>query len=243
MLTAFVSFTVTALFDSGSAGNFISGTLCQKLKLKKEPCISDYFIQSIISKPLERGVIKYFVGSLQLQVDSQYIKFVTLLFLERFTADEILGRPWCVWPNPVISWSNGMQPVSRSCLYQSVYIHQCCLYVPLPLKVLWTNSQWLFLHVMPPSAMSSARDHPPSHHLINHGTVPLTWFLVNQCPVERFIHYPSQNRKPWRSMGLRSSNRATSIHPLLLLVFFFFMAKKDKGLTFSASLTYLALTT
>uniref|UniRef100_A0A8C2IFL6 Ig-like domain-containing protein n=1 Tax=Cyprinus carpio TaxID=7962 RepID=A0A8C2IFL6_CYPCA len=36
----------------------ISVTLCQKLQLKKEPCTSEYFIQSIIVKPLGRVIIK-----------------------------------------------------------------------------------------------------------------------------------------------------------------------------------------
>lgn len=52
-LTAFdVLSTVTALLHSGSAGNIISESLCQKLKLKKECCLSKYFIKSIIGKPL-----------------------------------------------------------------------------------------------------------------------------------------------------------------------------------------------
>lgn len=60
---------------------------------------------------------------------------------------------------------------------------------------------------------------PPSYHIIDHRTVPLTLFLVNQCPEEKCIHYLSQNIKPeYVVEGLKQSD-FVHLSPLLLLIF------------------------
>lgn len=60
---------------------------------------------------------------------------------------------------------------------------------------------------------------PPSYHIIDHRTVPLTLFLVNQCSEEKCIHYLSQNIKPeYVVEGLKQSD-FVHLSPLLLLIF------------------------
>ncbi|KAL0152925.1 hypothetical protein M9458_051754, partial [Cirrhinus mrigala] len=79
--TALNSVTVTALIDSGSAGNFISGTLCRQLKLRTFTTSTKYQIHSITGELLSRK--------------------------QGATVDIILGRPWLVKHNPIISWGTG----------------------------------------------------------------------------------------------------------------------------------------
>lgn len=100
MLTASnVSIPVHALLDSGSAGNFISGSLCRQLKL---PTI--YQAQSVTGKPLSRRHIQCSAGSLRIHVGLLHVETLHLLVLEDSTADVILGRLRFVQHNPIISW-------------------------------------------------------------------------------------------------------------------------------------------
>ncbi len=72
---------------------------------------------------------------------------------------------------------------------------------------------------------------PHNFHLIGHGTARSICYRVSQCPKERFIHFHSQKRRPWRSTLRRLSNRGTSALPRpLLLPDSFSSQKKDGGL-------------
>ncbi len=42
---------------------------------------------------------------------------------------------------------------------------------------------------MPTSVTFSARNEPPSYHLTDHGTVPLTSYPMNQCPVVKYTPF------------------------------------------------------
>ncbi|ROL54901.1 Retrotransposon-derived protein PEG10 [Anabarilius grahami] len=98
---------VVALLDSGSAGNFISGSLCRQLKLKTSPSPLIYQVHSITGKPLSRKTIRRCVGPLQLQVGILHTENIHLLVLEDSTADVVLGRPWLEQHSPNISWRTG----------------------------------------------------------------------------------------------------------------------------------------
>ncbi|ROJ25240.1 Retrotransposon-like protein 1 [Anabarilius grahami] len=102
-----VSILVTALLDSGSAGNFISGTLCRQLKLKTTTSPSIYQIHTITGKPLSRKQVHLCAGPVKLQVGILHIEHQHPLVLEDSTADVILGRPWLEQHNPVVSWRTG----------------------------------------------------------------------------------------------------------------------------------------
>ncbi|ROL53801.1 Transposon Tf2-6 polyprotein [Anabarilius grahami] len=110
LTAAATSLTVVALLDSGSAGNFISGSLCRQLRLKTAPSPTIYQISSITGKPLSRKHVRRMVGPLQLQVGLLHTEGIHLLVLEDSTtwnADVVLGRPWLEQHNPTISWKSG----------------------------------------------------------------------------------------------------------------------------------------
>lgn len=63
MLTASnVSVSVSILLDSGSAGNFVSASLCRQLKLPTTANQKVYQAQSVTGKPLSRRNVCYSVG-------------------------------------------------------------------------------------------------------------------------------------------------------------------------------------
>ncbi len=98
---------VTVLLDSGSAGNFISGSLCQQLHLTTTATETTYQIQTITGTPLTRRLVKSCVGPLQLRMGLLHQESIQLLVLEEATVDIILGLPWLVKHDPVISWRSG----------------------------------------------------------------------------------------------------------------------------------------
>ncbi|KAK3566894.1 hypothetical protein QTP86_004753 [Hemibagrus guttatus] len=101
------SVSVVALLDSGSAGNFISGTLCRQLGLRTKATPTSYQIQSIIGKPISRRQVSRSTGPVLLQVGVLHVEEITLLVLEESMADVILGRPWLEQHNPILSWHTG----------------------------------------------------------------------------------------------------------------------------------------
>ncbi len=94
-----VSLSVVALIDSGSAANFIAGTLTITTKI--------YQIQSVTGQPLGRKHLRHQVGPINLRVGLHHEEDLHLLVLEDSTADVILGRPWLVQHNPTLSWKSG----------------------------------------------------------------------------------------------------------------------------------------
>ncbi len=103
-----VSLSVQALLDSGSAGNFISGSLCRQHKLSTTTTTKTiYQVQSVTGKPLSRKHVCHSMGPLHLRVGQLHEETLHLLVLEDFTADVILGRPWFVQHDAIISWKTG----------------------------------------------------------------------------------------------------------------------------------------
>ncbi|MGL5501319.1 MAG: DUF4939 domain-containing protein, partial [Plesiomonas shigelloides] len=99
-----LSISVRALLDSGSAGNFLSDSLCRQLDIKKRSIPTQYQIQAITGKPINRRNVRQEAGPLQLQLGLLHLEDITFLVLENSTADIILGRPWLEQHDPVISW-------------------------------------------------------------------------------------------------------------------------------------------
>ncbi|KAK3523122.1 hypothetical protein QTP86_017285 [Hemibagrus guttatus] len=62
LTTAHTSLTVVALLDSGSAANFISGTLCRQLELRTKATATPYQIRCITGKPISRRRIHHSAG-------------------------------------------------------------------------------------------------------------------------------------------------------------------------------------
>ncbi len=102
-----VSVSVNALLDSGSAGNFISGSLCRQLKIHTAINSKVYQVQSVTGKPLSRHNVRLTAGPVHLRVGILHEEDINLLVLEEATSDIILGRPWFALHEPQISWHTG----------------------------------------------------------------------------------------------------------------------------------------
>ncbi len=88
--------SVTALLDSGSAGNFISGSLCHHLRLSTSTTKTLYEVQSITGKPLTRRYVRHSVGPLQLQIGQLHQEKCTYWFWRVLRWTSYSGVPgWC----------------------------------------------------------------------------------------------------------------------------------------------------
>ncbi|KAK3563049.1 hypothetical protein QTP86_015877 [Hemibagrus guttatus] len=94
-----------ALLDSGSAGNFISGTLCRQLHLRTTATLKVYHIRAVTGKPLRQ--VRHLAGPLRLQIGALHTEEIYLMVLENSTADVVLGRPWLKQHDPILSWKTG----------------------------------------------------------------------------------------------------------------------------------------
>ncbi len=68
LITPHISLPVHALLDSGSAGSFISGSLCHQLKIPTAVNPKTYQIQSITGKSLSRHNVRYLAGPITLHM-------------------------------------------------------------------------------------------------------------------------------------------------------------------------------
>lgn len=101
------SVSVYALLDFGSAGNFISATLCNQLQIQKRLNNTRYKVQSITGKPPGWRRVRHCVGSLTLQIDHLLTENIVVLDLLESTADIVLGRPWLIKHDPILSMMTG----------------------------------------------------------------------------------------------------------------------------------------
>ncbi len=76
-----VSFPVTALIDSGSAGNFIAGSLSRQLSLPTTTTTKVYQIQSVTGKPLSHKQVRHQVGPVTIRVGQLHEEELNLLVL------------------------------------------------------------------------------------------------------------------------------------------------------------------
>ncbi len=108
LTTTTMSIPAHALLDTGSAGNFISGSLCRQLHLPTVTNQTVYQVQSITGKTISsRRYVRLSVGPVQLRVGLLHEEQIHILVLEGSTMDIMLGRPWFVQHDPQISWHMG----------------------------------------------------------------------------------------------------------------------------------------
>ncbi|KAI2650785.1 Transposon Tf2-9 polyprotein [Labeo rohita] len=98
---------VPALIDSGSAGNFISGTLCRQLHLQTKKTSKIYQIQPITGETTSSTRIQCKCEPINLQIGILHKEKIQLLVLEGTNMDIILERPWLVKHDPILSWGTG----------------------------------------------------------------------------------------------------------------------------------------
>ncbi|KAL0150076.1 hypothetical protein M9458_054735, partial [Cirrhinus mrigala] len=90
-----------------SAGNFISGALCRQLKLRTTITSNKYQIHSITGELLSQRQVQRKCEDITLQLGLFHTENIQLLVLEGTTVDIILGRPWLVKHDPILSWGTG----------------------------------------------------------------------------------------------------------------------------------------
>ncbi|KAK3509746.1 hypothetical protein QTP70_008378 [Hemibagrus guttatus] len=97
--------SVTALIDSGSAGNFISGALCRQLQLPTAATPKIYQVHAVTGKLLRQ--VRRQAGPLRLHIGVMHTEEIVLMVLEDSTAEVVLGRPWLEQHDPILSWRTG----------------------------------------------------------------------------------------------------------------------------------------
>ncbi len=118
ILTPHICVSAQALIDLGSAGNFISPQILQKLNVRKKRCSQDLRIHTIQGKPLGHGHIRHFSSTLMLRIGCLHTEEIAFMVLEGSTADIILGRPWMLQHHPNIKWNTGeILQWSESCFH------------------------------------------------------------------------------------------------------------------------------
>ncbi|KAK3532671.1 hypothetical protein QTP86_027655 [Hemibagrus guttatus] len=208
--TTLSSVSVVALLDSGSAGNFISGTLCRQLGLWTKATTTPYQIRSITRKPLGRRQVSHSAGPVRLQIGALHVEETTLLVLEESTADIILGRPWLEQHNPILSWSTG-----KATSIESPSVHQ-----PLQIPACYAP----FSDVFCPKRASKLPPHRPWDCVID---------LLPGEPVPRGRIYPlsipeEKAMEEYIKEALDQGYIRPSTSPAASS--FFFVAMKDRGL-------------
>ncbi|KAL2086105.1 hypothetical protein ACEWY4_017164 [Coilia grayii] len=241
LTAAGVPFTAQALLDSGSAGNFIAGSTCQRLQLQRQDCPKPYIVHSIVGRPITRRVIQHAVGPVTLQVGYCHEESINLLVLEEATVDVILGRPWLAQHAPTINWATGeILKWGDGCFTKCF----SCLPVPRSLHahsslVLGTTSV-----ESPHSARSTAIPQEYNHYsdvfcptraaqLPPHRPWDCAIDLLPGEPVPRGKIYPlslpeQKAMEEYVQEALRQGYIRPSVSPAASS--FFFVAKKDGGL-------------
>src|SRR4029434_3685254 len=93
LTTSSGSLIAQALIDTGSAGNFISGSMCPRLGLRRIPSPTPVSLHSITGHPLTRRQVRQVTSPVQLEIGLLHKEELKFLILEESTADLILGRP------------------------------------------------------------------------------------------------------------------------------------------------------
>ncbi|KAK3551808.1 hypothetical protein QTP70_027229, partial [Hemibagrus guttatus] len=195
---------------SGSAANFVSGTLCRQLGLRTKATATPYKIRCITGKPVSRRRVHHSAGPVLLQVGLLHVEKTTFLVLEESTADIILGRPWLEQHNPILSWRTGEATSIESPLVnQPLRIPTC--YAP-------------FSDVFCPKRASKLPPHRPWDCAID---------LLPGEPVPRGRIYPlsvpeEEAMEDYIKEALAQGYIRPSTSPTALS--FFFVAKRDGGL-------------
>ncbi len=171
--------SVTALLDSGSAGNFISGSL-------PSPPSLDLDHQNLVRSSIHNGQTTYSTlrqtqcGSTTTPNRSTPSREMHLLVLEGSTVDIILRRPWLVQHNPILSWKTGEVLKWGNDCFSQCFPHlprpSPAIPVSLPIHSTSIESPVEKQSVDIPSCYAPFRDvsapgELPSYHRIGHGTV------------------------------------------------------------------------
>ncbi|KAK3506401.1 hypothetical protein QTP70_016614, partial [Hemibagrus guttatus] len=229
----------TALLDSGSAGNFISGSLCRQLHLRTTATPKVYQIHAVTGRSLRQ--VCRLAGPLHLQIGALHIEEIHLMVLEDSKADVVLGRPWLEQHDPILSWKTGEvlrwgeqcfegcfpeRPSPRFSRVQKIQMHATSVESPFKSRSVDIPACYShFRDVFCPRKASKLPPHRPGDCAID---------LVPGEPVPRGENIlplpPRREGHGGIHRGSLSPGLHSPLHVPCCLEFFFFLAKKDGGL-------------
>ncbi|KAK3531146.1 hypothetical protein QTP70_013246 [Hemibagrus guttatus] len=240
LTAAHISVSVVALLNSGSAGNFISGTLCCQLGLQTKATATPYQIQSITGKPVSRRQVSRSAGPVLLQIGVLHVEEITLLVLAKSSADVILECPWLEQHNPILSWKTGKVlkwgdtcfpgcfpdlPIPQSPIPTPLHVQATSIESPFVNRPLEIPTYYApFSDVFCPKRASKLPPHRPWDCAID---------LLTGEPVPRGRIYPlsileEKAMEEYIKEALAQGYIHPSIYPAASSLFF--VAKKDGGL-------------
>ncbi|KAL0187811.1 hypothetical protein M9458_014910, partial [Cirrhinus mrigala] len=224
------SVVVTALIDSGSAGNFISGTLCRQLHLRTKITSKIYQIQPITGETTSPTHIHRKCEPINLQIGILHQEKIQLLVLEGANVDIILGRPWLVKHDPILSWGTGeILKLGKGCVTDCFPEIPRPVKKPLPVFTTSVESPIEKRSIQIPKIYSSYKDvfcPKRASQLPPHRPWDCAIDLVPDAPMPRGKIYPLSlpETKAMEDQGyIRPSTSPAASS-------FFFVAKKDGGL-------------
>ncbi|KAK3544517.1 hypothetical protein QTP86_014096 [Hemibagrus guttatus] len=231
-------YCAAALLDSGSAGNFISGTLCRQLHLRTTAMPKVYQIHAVTGRPLRQ--VRHLAGPLCLQIGALHTEEIYLMVLENSTADVVLGRPWLEQHDPILSWKTGEvlrwgehcfegcfpeRPSPRLSRIHEVQVHATSMESPLENHSITIPACYSrFSDVFCPKKASKLPPHRPwdcAIDLIPGEPVPRGRIYSLSLPEEKAM-------EKYIMEGLAQGYIRPSTSPAASS--FFFVAKKDGGL-------------
>uniref|UniRef100_A0AAR2KLN8 CCHC-type domain-containing protein n=1 Tax=Pygocentrus nattereri TaxID=42514 RepID=A0AAR2KLN8_PYGNA len=118
------TFSVSALVDSGAAGNFMDIALAEQLKIPLQPMNNQLRIKALDGRPLGTGTVTKQTPDIDLQVGLFHREKISFFLVDSPDHPIILGYTWLAKHDPVISWKHG------EILKWSNYCQDHCLDLP-----------------------------------------------------------------------------------------------------------------
>ncbi len=97
-------FNITAMIDSGAAGNFMSVDFAHKNSIPLIRCLSPLAVEAVDGRPLGSGKITHLTSRLTLVTGALHQEIIQFYIISTLHAPIILGLPWLRKHNPSISW-------------------------------------------------------------------------------------------------------------------------------------------
>lgn len=208
---------LTALIDSGLAGNFMDVETTTWLNVPIQCLSSPPRIHAIDWGPTGEGII--------------ILCNVPLLFQITVTTKHpiILGFPWMHLHNPQISWRR------REITQWSDYCHQHCLQLHSSAQHAHQWRAWNSLYPYPfPLSTKTFSKTSSAKPMVYPRTIPmiviLNYFQKECLPVTGYTPFPSMNKKLQSNIYKKHCNRGTFTRPCLLLLLGSFLWIKKGGL-------------